>query len=77
MAYGNSQARVQIRVAAEAHATATAAPDPSCTYDLDYSLQQRWILNILSEARNRTNIMNTNRFPNLLSHNGNSQCIFL
>ena len=34
-----------------AYATATATPDPSLICDLRHSLQQCWILNPLSEAR--------------------------
>ena len=34
-----------------AYIRATATPDPSCICDLHQSLQPRWILNPLSEAR--------------------------
>ena len=37
-----------------AYATATATPDPSHVYDLRNSSWQHWILNPLSEARDRT-----------------------
>jgi len=41
-------------------ATATATWDPSCVFDLCCSLPKRWILNPLSEARDRThNLMGT------------------
>ena len=40
-----------------AYATATATPDPSHTCDLHHSSWQRWILNLLSEARDRTYIL--------------------
>ena len=33
---------------------ATATPDPSHVCDLHHSSRQRWILNLLSEARDRT-----------------------
>ena len=46
--FGSSQARGRIR------ATATAVRDPSCVCDLHHSSWQRWILNPLSEARDRT-----------------------
>ena len=39
------------------YATATAAWDWSCICDLYYSLEQTWILNPLSEARDRTRIL--------------------
>ena len=37
-----------------AYARATAMPDPSCVCNLHQSSRQRWILNPLSEARDRT-----------------------
>ena len=37
--------------------TATATLDPSLVRDLYHSSQQRWILNPLSEARDRTRIL--------------------
>ena len=37
-----------------AYTTATATPDPSHICDLHHSSQQRRILNLLSEARDRT-----------------------
>ena len=40
-----------------AHTTATAMPDPSCICDLYRSLWQCWILNPLSEAKDRTRIL--------------------
>ena len=56
-----------------AFATATATWDPSCICDLHQSSQQCWILNPLSEARDRTHIlMDTSRVYNPLSHSGNS-----
>ena len=54
VAYGSSQARGRIRAAAGAYTTATATPDPRYICDLRYSLQQCWILNPLSEARDQT-----------------------
>ena len=36
---------------------ATATPDPSHICDLHHSSQQRWILNPLSEARDRTLVL--------------------
>ena len=62
-----------------AYTTATATPDPSRICDLYRSSQQRQILNLLSEARDRTRIlMDASQALNLLSHNGNSQTyIFL
>ena len=40
-----------------AYATATATQDASCICDLHSSLWQHWILNPLSEARDRTHIL--------------------
>jgi len=37
-----------------AYAIATVTPDPSCFCDPHHSSPQRWILNLLSEARDRT-----------------------
>ena len=42
---------------AEAYTTATATPDPSCLCDLCLHLEQYWILNLLSKARNWTHIL--------------------
>ena len=55
MAYGSSWARGPMGAAAKAYAT--AIPDLSHTCDLYHSLQQRWILNPLSEARDQTRIL--------------------
>ena len=42
------------------------------------SLQQHWILNPLSEARDQTHVlMHTSQVLNLLSHNGNSGTAFI
>ena len=38
-------------------AYATAKWDPSCICDLNHSSQQHWMLNPLSEARDRTHIL--------------------
>ena len=40
-----------------AFARATATPDPSLIWDLHHSSRQRWILNPLSKARDRTCIL--------------------
>ena len=40
-----------------AYATATAMPDMSCVCDLYHISWQRWILNPLSKARDRTHIL--------------------
>ena len=40
-----------------AYTTATATPDPSCICDLHHSSGQCWILNPLSEAKNRTRFL--------------------
>ena len=56
-AYGVSQARGRIRAVAPAYATATATPVYNRVYNLHHSSQQRWILNALSEVRDRTSIL--------------------
>ena len=45
---------VQLELQLPAYATGTATPDPSRVYDLHHSSPQQWILNPLSEARDRT-----------------------
>ena len=56
-----------------AYATATAMRDPSCVCNIHHSSWQHWVLNPLSEARDRTStLMDTSWVLNLLSHNGNS-----
>ena len=57
VAYGSFRARGQIRAPAEAYAITTAKSDPSHICDLHHSLWQHWILNPLSEARDRTCIL--------------------
>ena len=44
-----------------AYVTATATPDLSRVYDLHHNSQQRQILNPLSEAMDRTRIMDTSQ----------------
>ena len=57
----------------QAYTTTTAALDPSCVCDLHCSLWYRWILNPLSEAKDRTCIlMDTSQVLKLLSHSRNS-----
>ena len=71
-AYGRSQARSSITVELIAYTRATAMPDPSLICDLHHSLWQRWILNPLREARDRTYILLDTSLSLLpLSHNGN------
>ena len=45
---------VQSQLQLPAYTTATATSDPSCVCGLHHSLWQHWILNPLSEARDRT-----------------------
>ena len=45
---------VELELELQAYTTATAMPDLSRICDLHHSSQQRWILNPLSEARDRT-----------------------
>ena len=50
----------------------TATRDPSRVCNLHHSSRQRWILNPLSEARDRTpNLMVPSRVHSPLSHDGN------
>ena len=64
---------VKLELQLPAYAIATAMWDPSCLCNLYQSSQQCWILNPLSETRDRTCIlMNTSWVFNLLSHSGNS-----
>ena len=78
MAYGISQARGQIVAAAVNICHATVTPDPSPICDLICSLQQCRILDLLREARDQTHIlMDISCVLNLLSHNGNSDQLFL
>ena len=54
-------------------AYATVAPDLSHIFDLHRSLQQHWIHNPLSEAKDQTHIvMDTSQVFNPLSHKSNS-----
>ena len=59
--------------AESAYTIAIATQDPSLVCNLHHSSQQHQILNLLSEARERTHIlMGTNQVCNPLSHNRNS-----
>ena len=69
--------KLELQLPATATATATATPDQSRVCDLYHSSWQRWILNPLSKARDRTLIfMDTSWVHNSLSHNGNSSMVF-
>ena len=48
---------VKLELRLLAYATAMAARDSSCIFDLYYSSLQSWILNPLSETRDRTHIL--------------------
>ena len=48
---------VELELQTLAYTTATAAPDLSCLCNLHHSSQQCWILNPLSEARDRTCVL--------------------
>ena len=64
---------VKLELQLPAYATATVTWDPSHFCNLHHSSRQRWILNPLSEARDRTHIlMDINWILNPLSHNGSS-----
>ena len=59
-----------------AYTTSTATPDLSHVCDLHHSSRQLWLLNPLSEARDRTHIvMDSSRVHLSLGHEGNSLCL--
>ena len=49
--------KLELQLPAYATTTATATPDPSLVCDLHQSSMQRWILNPLLEARDRTLVL--------------------
>ena len=61
-AYGSSQARCRIGAEAAGLATATATWHPSRLCDVHHSSRQRWIPNLLSEARDGTCVLMNVRF---------------
>ena len=62
---------VELKLQLLAYTTATAALDPSCICDLCCSLQQHWIPNPLSEARDQPRVlMDANQVCKPLSHVG-------
>ena len=64
---------VRLDLQLPAYTMAIAIWDLSLICDLYHSSQQRWILNPLSEAKDRTHmLMDTSRVLNLLSHKRNS-----
>ena len=69
---------VELELQLLAYTTATATLDPSHVCDLHHSLQQCWILNSLSGARDQTLIlMDTGQILNPLSFSENFLIIFL
>ena len=48
---------VELELQLKSYTTATATLDPSHICNLHHSLQQRWILKPLMEARNQTHIL--------------------
>ena len=57
--------RLAVKSELPAYTTATARWDPSCIFNLHCNLQQHWILNPLSEARDRTSdLMDTRQVLN-------------
>ena len=58
---------VKSELSLPADATATAVWDPSHVCDLHHNPQQHWILNPLSEARDRTLLLDTSWFRYLLA----------
>ena len=69
--------RLGVELELQPLAYTTAVPDPSRVSDLHHTLQQWWIRNPLSKARDwNPHPMGTSRVGNPLSHNGNScSCI--
>ena len=62
---------VKLELHLPTYATATAPPDPSRVQDLHHGSWQHWILNPLSEARNRTcNLMVPSRIHFLCAMTG-------
>ena len=57
MAYGSSQARVELELQLPAYTTPTATPDPSHVCNLHHSSQQRRILNSLGKVRGQAQIL--------------------
>ena len=75
---GTSRLGVESELQLPAFATATAMWDWSCVCDLYHSSWQCQILNPLSEARDQTHIlMDASQVCQPLSHDGNSNTIFL
>ena len=74
VAHGSFQAKDRMRARAASHSPSYSNSGSERVCDQYHSSQQLWILNPLSEARDRTCIlMDTNRVLNWLSHNGNSR----
>ena len=68
---------VKLQLQLPAYTRVTATPALSRVCDLHNSSQQHWILDPLSEARDRTySLMDTSQVLNLLSHNRNSPKYF-
>ena len=64
---------VELELQLLVYTTATATWDPSHVFNLYHSSRQCWILNPLSEAKDRTCIlMDAGRVLNPMSHNRNS-----
>ena len=57
VAYGSSQATGLMRTTVVAYTTATATQDPSCICNQHHSSRQHWILNPLSEAKDRIQVL--------------------
>ena len=64
---------VKLELHLPAYTKVTAAPDLNWVCDLHHSSWHCWILNPLTKARDRIDILiDTSRVHNLLRHNGNS-----
>ena len=77
-AYGSSQARGRIRAAAYTTAIDIATQDPRHVCHLHHGSRQSRILNPLSDARDRIQVlMDTSQVHEPLSHDKNSLCPFV
>ena len=76
VAYGSSQARVQIGAIGEAYATDMATLDPSGICDLHCTLQQYWILNPLNKASDCVGFWATTGTPHFFFFKGRTHGIW-
>ena len=78
MEFRRIRVELELQLPACTTAIAMAIPDWKCICDLRHSLQQWWILNPLSEAKDKSRIlMDSGWVCNPLSHNRNSHSFFI